>query len=92
MKDLKRKCWQECKEYQKNISILHDVFNYDYTISDNEKEIFEYIIQEMDYSQINEMFDAIHSKLDRLHILETMIDPILFKYQVIVFVQEIRQI
>ena len=92
MKTIKNKAFKEMRIYQKNIGILYDVFNYDYPICDNEKEIFQYIIRELDHFQINEMFDAIHSKLDRLNILETIIDPILFKYQIIVFIQELRQI
>ena len=87
----KQKAYNERVAYIKSMSLLYDVFRNEDVISLNENDVFEYI-QELPMETINNMFETLIMKSTKLDIMECYMKPPLFKFIVIQFIQELRQI
>jgi len=90
MRNLKRESYNNIKYFFENISRLYDVFNNN-DIPYNEYKIWEYI-KEMELSEISEIFISILEKLERLNLKENYFNPVIFKYLICEYIQEMRTI
>jgi len=90
MKNLKRESYNNIKLFFENMSRLYDVFN-DNNIPYNEYEIWQYI-KEMELTEISDMFISILSKLERLNLKENYFNPVIFKFLICEYIQDIRTI
>ena len=90
MKDVKEKAYNERVEYIKNMSLIYDVFKNEQYISQNEDDIFEFM-QKMPMETINEIIEYLVAKSERLDLVDCYTNPLLFKFIVIQYIQELRQ-
>jgi hypothetical protein len=90
MREIKTNAYKELKLYYKNIALLYDIFS-ESKISNNENDVFLYI-KMMKIDEINEMYDTLLAKCERLNIMDCYTNPLLFKFMVIQYVLEIINI
>jgi hypothetical protein len=88
MKNVKRKYHKEANAYFENVSHLYDVFNDN--ISFNEYQIWKYITKMENY-EIGEMFIVIITKLEKLDLTQTYLDPVLFRFLICEYIMELKQ-
>jgi hypothetical protein len=90
MKNVKKEAYKELKLYYRNISILYDLFSKD-QLTENDDAILGYI-KDMPISEIEKMYAYLIDRTDRLDIMECYLNPVIFKYMVIEYIQELRHI
>ena len=90
MNKIKQKAYNERVVYIKNMNLLYEVFKNEQYISQNENEVFE-LLQKMPMETINEIIEYLVAKSERLDLVDCYTNPLLFKFIIIQYIQELRQ-
>lgn len=84
----KRNAYKMQKIYYQRMRILYELFS-DFHIADCEGEIITYI-ESMTHYEIDKMFDLIINNFDKNDMAEAMLEPMLLKFAIMVYIQQIR--